>query len=106
MRRAPAFGLVALLFAGSAHGHGILDRTDPRAGGSVKTPPPQVKLWFTGALEPAYSRAHVVDAAGKRVDRDDSALDPANPALLRVSLPPLHPGMYRVVWRVLSVDSH
>ena len=26
--------------------------------------------------------------------------------LLRVSLPPLHPGMYRVVWRVLSVDSH
>jgi methionine-rich copper-binding protein CopC len=26
--------------------------------------------------------------------------------LLRISLPPLAPGKYRVTWRVLSVDTH
>ncbi len=28
------------------------------------------------------------------------------PKLLRVSLPNLAPGTYRVMWRVLSVDTH
>src|SRR5206468_1883465 len=70
------------------------------------TMPAQVGLWFTGALEPAYSRVQVLDAAGHRRDLGDDAVDPANRALLRVSVPALPPGPYRVVWRVLSVDSH
>src|SRR5205807_10511048 len=64
------------------------------------------RLWFTGALEPAYSRVEVLDAAGKRMDLGDGGLDPSNRTLLRVSVPALGPGTYRVVWRVLSVDSH
>jgi hypothetical protein len=94
------------LAVGVAAAHGVLDRTDPRAGGSVRTVPSQVKLWFTGALEPAYSRVQVLDAAGKRMDLGDGGVDPDNRALLRVSVPALGPGTYRVVWRVLSVDSH
>jgi methionine-rich copper-binding protein CopC len=92
--------------AAGADAHGVLDRTDPRAGGTVKSAPPQVRLWFTGALEAAYSRAQVLDATGQRADLGDSHVDDANRALLRVSVPPLAPGAYRVVWRVLSVDSH
>lgn len=92
--------------ASAAIAHGVLDRTEPRAGASVKAAPTQVRLWFTGALEPAYSRVRVVDAAGARMDLGDAAVDPANPVLLHVSVPALGPGRYRVVWRVLSVDSH
>ena len=106
MPRLLASLIVLFLVAGTAAAHSILDRTDPRPGVTLKTPPLQVRLWFTGALEPAYSRAEVLDAAGKRVDQGDGALDPANPTLLRLSLRPLGPGTYRVVWRVLSVDSH
>jgi methionine-rich copper-binding protein CopC len=106
MRRVLAHSLLLAAAPVGAVAHGVLERTDPRAGASVKTPPAQVRLWFTGALEPAYSRVRVLDAAGKRVDLDDAALDPANAALLRVSVPALAPGRYRVVWRVLSVDSH
>ena len=95
-----------VLAVASVSAHAVLDRTDPRAGVSVKTAPSQVKLWFTGALEPAYSRVQVVDAAGKRMDLGDGGVAAANPALLRVSVPPLAPGTYRVVWHVLSVDSH
>jgi copper resistance protein C len=106
MRRVLALLVLLSLVPAGAGAHGVLERTDPRAGGAVKTPPTQVRLWFTGALEPAYSRVRVLDAAGKRLDLRDGAVDPANAALLRVSLPALAPGRYRVVWRVLSVDTH
>jgi hypothetical protein len=89
-----------------ADGHAFLDRAEPRVGSSVKAAPAQVRLWFTGALEGAYSRVRVLDPDGKRIDLGDAALDPANAALLRVSVPALGAGRYRVVWRVLSVDSH
>jgi copper resistance protein C len=95
------FGLVS-----TAAAHGMLERTDPRGGSTLKTAPSQVRLVFTGAIEPAYSRVQVLDGDGRRVDLGDSSVDPANRALLRVSLPTLPPGRYKVAWRVLSVDSH
>ena len=106
IRRLVFAACVLGLAAGAAGAHGVLDRTDPRAGGTVKAAPSQVRLWFTGALEPAYSRVQVLDAGGQRADLGDGGVDDANRALLRVSVPPLAPGGYRVVWRVLSVDSH
>jgi copper resistance protein C len=106
IRRMLVFLTGVVLLPCMALGHGVLDRTDPRAGGQIKAAPPQIKLWFTGALEQAYSRVEVLDAAGKRMDLGDSAVDGANRALLRVSVPALPPGTYRVVWRVVSVDSH
>ncbi len=106
MRVGAALLIIATLLPLSVAAHGMLDRTDPRAGGQVKAAPPQIKLWFTGALEQAYSRVQVLDAAGKRMDLGDSAVDGANRALLHVSVPALPPGIYRVVWRVVSVDSH
>jgi len=48
----------------------------------------------------------VLDASGKQVDRGDKGLDPSDRTVLRVSVPHLAPGSYRVVWRVLSVDTH
>jgi methionine-rich copper-binding protein CopC len=105
-RRLCAVVLALTIGAASAAAHGVLDRTEPRAGGIVKVSPTQIRLWFTGALEPAYSRVHVFDAAGKRMDLGDAAVDPANRALLLVWVSALPPGSYRVVWRVLSVDSH
>jgi len=62
--------------------------------------------YFSERLEPAYSTVRVEDVQGARVDRDDSRVDRSNPLLLRVTLLPLAPGTYTVIWRVLSVDSH
>ena len=64
-----------------------------------------MKLYFTERLEPAYSALRVLDARGVQVDRGDSRVDRANPALLRATLPPLPPGTYKVLWRVLSIDA-
>ena len=95
-----------LALASVASGHGVLERTEPRGGSTLKSPPPQVRLQFTGAIEPAYSQVRVLDGGGRRVDLGDSRVDPDNRALLRVSLPALPPGRYKVAWRVLSIDSH
>ena len=67
--------------------------------------PRQVSLWFTQALEPAFSGAEVQDASGARVDQG-ARVDPASRTVIRIPLKPLRPGSYKVHWRVLSVDTH
>ena len=98
--------LIALLGATGAGAHALLERTDPRAGSTVRTQPREVRLWFTEALEPAWSRILVVSEDGRRVDAGDARVDRSAPRLFRVSLGPLLPGAYTVRWRVVSVDSH
>jgi len=104
--RAAAVVPVLLLGAGAAWGHALLDRADPRVRSTVKSPPTQVRVWFTESLEPAFSTLEVVNERGERVDQGPAKVDASNPALLQVPLKPLGPGTYRVKWRVLSVDTH
>ena len=99
----------ALLLAAAAPlaaAHAFLDRASPRVGSTVHVSPPRVTLRFTGHLEAAFSTIRVTDKDGREVDRHDKQLDPSDASVLRVSLPPLPPGKYRVQWRVLSADTH
>jgi copper resistance protein C len=89
----------------SAQAHAYLDRAEPRVGSSVSSAPRQLSLWFTQALEPAFSGAEVRDSSGARVDQG-ARVDSADRTLIRVPLRPLRPGSYKVHWRVLSVDTH
>ena len=101
--------LVVVLFLSVAvdtGAHAVLERAEPRPASKVRTMPGEVKLWFTENLEPAFSTIRVLDAQGQRVERDDARVDAVNSALLRVTLLPLEAGPYRVVWRVVSVDTH
>lgn len=102
-----AFLLVlAWLASPAAFAHAYLDRTSPGGASTVRGSPAEVKLWFSHALEPAYSSVRVLDKAGRQVDRKDTRVDPAEAKLLKVTLERLAPGAYRVVWRVLSADGH
>jgi methionine-rich copper-binding protein CopC len=99
-------GLALASLAPLAAAHAFLDHALPRVGSTVRGSPGEVKLWFSQELEPAFSTVRVLDKDGKQVDRKDRQLDPSDRAVMRVSLPPLEPGRYRVVWRALSVDTH
>ena len=92
--------------AGPAAAHAFLDRAEPRVGGSVAAAPHEVSMWFTQNLEPAFSGAQVYNSAGARVDQGRARVDPGNPNVMHVGLKPLPPGIYKVRWRVLSVDTH
>jgi len=98
-------GLI-LVVTGAAAAHVFLERAEPRAGSVLRSSPTEVRLWYTGRLEPAFSTFSVVNEGGERVDLGNPRVDGANGALMRASLGALAPGTYRVVWRVLAVDGH
>ena len=102
-----ATGLALLvLSAASASAHAFLDRAEPRVGSKVKSPPRELRLYFTQNLEAAFSAAKVTNEAGTQVDKGDSRVDESDRSMLRLSLGSLEPGTYVVAWRVLSVDTH
>ena len=98
--------LLLVLPSARLSAHAFLEHSDPPVGGKVHSAPAAVRIWFTEAIEPAFSSIKVFDATGKQVDKKDTHSDPSNRSLLQVSLPRLGPGTYKVVWRVVSVDTH
>ena len=98
-----------LIFLGSLarlEAHAFLEHADPAIGRSVQTSPSEVQIRFTENIEPAVSSIRVFDASEKEVDKRDLHLDRSDHALLHVSLQQLGAGTYKVVWRVVSVDTH
>ena len=93
------------LTASVAAGHAVLQRAEPRVESTLKRPPEEVRLYFSERLEPAYSSVRVLNERDTQVDRRDSRVDRSNPIMLRVTLPLLPAGTYKVVWRVLSVSN-
>src|SRR5437868_14785755 len=79
--------LVTMAAAFEAGAHAFLDHATPAVGSATHDSPAQVRLWFTEKLEPAFSTVQVQDRDGRRVDKQDKRVDPANPALLQVTLP-------------------
>ena len=116
MRRANHKPLLAALLAIAAlsavateiAAHARVKRANPAVGGAVtaQAAPTELQVWFTEALEPALSTIEVLDRAGTRMDRGDVRVDPDDHTQLRVTLLPLPPGQYRVIWRVVSIDTH
>ena len=98
-----AFLLLGVSFADA---HAFLDHAEPKVGSSIHAAPEVVKVWFTQKLVMAFSQLQVFDEAGQEVDKHDKRLDKSDEALLVVSLPPLKPGKYKVVWKAVSVDTH
>jgi methionine-rich copper-binding protein CopC len=90
----------------AAWGHAFPHHSEPKVGATVTVAPSRVQIWFDGALEPAFSQIRVEDAQGRRVDKGDGHVDPADATLFDVSLTPPAPGTYRVIWSVVARDGH
>jgi copper resistance protein C len=96
----------AVIAPSGAFAHAFLDHALPSVGSTMHGSPGEVRVWFTEALEPAFSNLRVVDQNGAQVDKKNNAIDPGDGTVLKVSLPSLPPGKYKVFWHVLSVDTH
>jgi methionine-rich copper-binding protein CopC len=101
-----SLSLVVLVGLASLEAHAFLKRAEPVVGSTVQTSPAEVRIWFTENVEPAFSTVQVFTADGKEVDKRDVHPDPSDHTLLHVTLPQLGAGTYKVVWRVVSVDTH
>jgi methionine-rich copper-binding protein CopC len=96
----------ATLASPGAGAHAFLDHANPAVGSTVHGSPGDVRVWFTQELEPTFSNLQVVDQNGAQVDKKNIALDAGDKTLMKVSLPSLPPGKYKVIYHVLSVDTH
>jgi methionine-rich copper-binding protein CopC len=108
MRTLPCLLVAGALWCagdGTAEGHAFLDRASPAVGSTVHTPPTEVRIQYTENLEPAYSTAEVQDSSSMTVSTA-TRVDPNDPSVLVVPLGALKPGRYKVIWKVLSVDTH
>jgi methionine-rich copper-binding protein CopC len=103
---AALFGAVVAFLPVAAFAHAHLDHASPAVGSTVAQPPTEVSLWFTEALEAKFSTIEVRDAQGRPVQAGPATLARDNTAQLRVPLKALSPGTYKVIWRVLSIDTH
>lgn len=101
------FPLVFLFaFPEISHGHAFPDHSDPKVGATIFVAPPMVRIWFDGALEPAFSTISVQDSNAKKVDKGDGHVANADPTLLEVNLLSLSSGTYKVIWNVVARDGH
>jgi len=98
--------LTLLASCALADAHAMLDRASPAVGSTVATAPSALTLTFTEKIEPALSTVRVEDASGARVDQGKPQLDRGSRNVLRVNLKALGPGSYKVIWKVLSADTH
>jgi len=96
-----------LLMPLAAWAHAFPDHCDPRVGHTVDLGPAEVRIWFDGEIEPAFSTIRVEAANGQRVDKGDGHVDAKDKTLLATSLQPgLAAGKYRVFWSVIARDGH
>jgi methionine-rich copper-binding protein CopC len=89
-----------------AFAHAHLVKAEPAVGGTLQEPPSEVTLRFNEKLEPKFSSIVVRDSTGKQVDKGDAVVDKADRMIIRVPLPPLEPGVYKVEWHAMSADTH
>jgi copper transport protein len=101
-----AVALAALVLPAAASAHAYLVRTVPTATAIQPTPPREVQLTFSEAVEPRFAIVSVTDAAGRQLVEAPAARSPSNPNTLVVPIRHVPEGWYLVYWRVVSVDGH
>ena len=110
MRRVVLITLAAaaasLVLPAVAWAHAALLQTTPVASRIVNTPPKQVLLRYSEAVEPRFAIVSVTNAAGDKETAGAPSRSPANADTLVVPLKKLAEGWYLVYWRVISVDGH
>jgi|SRR5579863_8118720 len=97
--------LSVALSPGMALAHAFLDHSVPAVGSTVSAPP-ELRLFFTQDLEPAFSGVAIAAGDGQPIATGTAAFDPQNKAEMVLKLPALAPGHYKVSWHAVSVDTH
>jgi methionine-rich copper-binding protein CopC len=100
------FGLFLCALPETSLGHAFPDHADPKVGSTLTVSPDRVRIWFDSALEPVFSSIMVHTVDGRMVDKGNGGVSTSDPTLLEVSVPPLPPGNYLVIWSVVARDGH
>ena len=98
--------VLTIFFPSAAQCHVYPDSSSPAVGSVVTQAPKEIKIWFDGRLEAAFSGIRVMSEDSVEVDEKNSHVGKSNPVLLEVSLKDLNPGKYHVYWSAVARDGH
>jgi methionine-rich copper-binding protein CopC len=100
-------GLLALMLTSPAWAHAHLVKATPAAGGTVAASPTDVRLTFSEGVEPRFSGVTIAGPAGEAIATGKPGSDPVDASTLVVPIgEKLKPGVYKVTWHAVSVDTH
>jgi len=90
----------------AAFAHARLKSALPPVGGIVASAT-EIRLTFSEGVEPKFSGITLTSDSGAAEPLGASALDPGDNKVLIVKIAaPLPPGLYKVTWHAVSVDTH
>ncbi|WP_165423892.1 copper resistance CopC family protein [Ktedonosporobacter rubrisoli] len=76
------------LLPATSEAHAILLQSDPAQDAVLKSPPSQVRMWFSEDLSPAFSTAQVINGSSRqRIDLQDAHISSSNTREMDLSLP-------------------
>jgi len=89
----------------SAHAHGTVETASPKNGATLGTPPSEIRLKFSEALEPAFTSVKLFSSSGQQVATSEKARVEDGKTVV-LPLPTLAPGGYKAQWMSVGHDGH
>lgn len=89
---------IARLSTVDALAHAHFDPTVPPIGGTVAASPPEIRLFFSEAIEPRVSGIELATIDGRPVRTGPANVEPGDPTQYVLLVPALPPGRYQVTW--------
>lgn len=106
MKLHPLLLALSLALPLPALSHGKLDSAEPADGAVLETAPAALSLSFTENLELPLAKIVLTDATGAVIATPAPEAEGGDTKHLRIALPSLSAGSYKVEWNVTSVDTH
>lgn len=103
---APAFAAMAMAACAPAWAHAALQSATPAKDAVVAAAPAEITLRFNEKLEAAFSNAKLLDSSGKVVSTQKATLDQADPSVMKLAVPALTAGRYKVEYVGVGHDGH
>lgn len=100
----PVLAAVLCLAPGLSSAHSILIESTPKHGATLTAAPQSLLLRFNAKIEPTLTKVSLMDSRNHRMPLEihsDSTVD-----RIVARMPPLEPGVYTVVYKVLATDGH
>ncbi|WP_134685450.1 copper resistance CopC/CopD family protein [Brevibacillus migulae] len=98
------FSMLALLLCPTiADAHAYIDQSTPIQESEIEESPTQIRVQFSESINTNLSTLTLLDAAGNTIPGTKEGMGD-NGLVLHIK--PLEDGVYKVVWQVLSVDTH
>jgi methionine-rich copper-binding protein CopC len=95
-------GLALIAFGVTAHAHAHLQKSSPADHSVITTSPSNLELAFS-----ELAQLTSLSIQKDKEEKQNLTSLPTKAAMkISMALPPLTPGTYQVIWRVLSDDGH